>query len=199
MAKLMNWHNFSQAMKEKDILLFSALDVQRVFSASPSAATFLLYRYAKKGFIKRIKQGLYVFPDALPPDPYIANRLYEPSYVSLQFALSYHRIIPETVYEITSVTPKATRRLEALGKIFSYRRIARKAFTGYTIVQQQGFGFAIADAEKAFVDTLYYRLLSGSISLDRFDKEKITTKKALEYATLFQNKKLIDLVITLLQ
>ncbi len=76
-----------------------------------------------------MKRGLYAFPDALPPDLYVANKLYEPSYISLEFALSYHGIIPETVYEITSVTTKSTRRFEAMGKVFTYRRIKREAFT----------------------------------------------------------------------
>lgn len=199
MANLMNWHNFSETMRRKNILLFSALDVRRVFSMSESAATFLLYRYAKKGFITRIKRGLYVFPDSLPHDLYIANKLYEPSYVSLEFALSYHRIIPETVYEVTSVTSKSTRRFETLGKIFSYRRIARRAFTGYVVVQQQGCSFAIADPEKAFIDTLYYRLLAGHDSLDRFDKEKINKEKALAYADLLHNRELSAMITTSLR
>mgnify|MGYP001575531160 CR=1 FL=1 len=199
MAKLVNWHLFESKMKEKRLLLFSALDVRKMLPLSKIATTFLLHRYAKKGFITRVKRGLYVFPDALPPELFIANKLYEPSYVSLEFALSYHRVIPETVYEITSVGPKATRRFESLNKTYSYRRITKKAFTGYTAQKQKGFSFVIADAEKAFVDALHYRLLDGRKPINRFDKSKINPTRALKYAGLFRNPKLIGIVKTTLK
>ena len=159
----------------------------------------MLYRYAQKKFITRVKRGLYVFPDALPPDLYLANKLYEPSYVSLEFALSYHRIIPENVYEITSITPKATRHFETLGKVYSYRRLNKRMFTGYATQKQKGFSFQIADAEKAFVDTLYYRLFDGREPLSRFNKDKINKTRALHYAQLFDSKKLISIITTTLR
>ncbi len=126
MAKLVNQTKFAAQIRDKKLFIFGASDIRALFGVSAVAAASLLHRYKKRQFIAQIKRGLYVFPDFLPPDPYIANKLYSPSYVSLEFALSYHGIIPETVYEITSVTPKSTRRFETLGKIFSYRKIKKK-------------------------------------------------------------------------
>ena len=194
MAKLLNQADFTAKIKAKKIVLFSARDIETLFGVSKVAATFLLFRYAKKGIVIRAKRGLYVFPDALPPELYLANKLYSPSYLSREFALSYHGIIPETVYEITSVTTKSTRRFEALRKIYSYRTIKKSAFTGYVVERQRGFAFWIADAEKAFVDTLYYRALFGQKPLDRFNKEKINKNKALGYAKLFGKPKLISIL-----
>jgi len=194
MAKLVNRADFVAKIKAKKIVLFSPRDVQTIFGVSKVAASFLLHRYKKGGTIVRIKRGLYSFPDALPPELYLANKLYNPSYVSREFALSYHGIIPETVYEITSVTTKATRRFETVGKIYSYRRIKKTAFTGYTVEKQGGFTFRIADIEKAFVDSLYYRVLFNKKPISRFDKNKININKALDYALLFNNKKLIAIL-----
>ena len=199
MAKLVNWYTFERRIKERHLLLFNSSDVRRVLGVSPVAAIFLLHRYTKKGLISRLKRGIYVFPNRLPPDLYIANKLYEPSYVSLEFALSYHRVIPETVYEITSVTTKATRHFSVSGKTYSYRKLKRAAFTGYYVVQRQGANFLIADAEKAFVDVLYFRVLSGEKPPGRFDKEKINTAKALKYASIFGNRKLVGVVRRALQ
>src|SRR3989344_35480 len=199
MAKLVNWYKFNKIMKDKKILLFSTTDIQRIFSVSKVAANFLLFRYAKKGYIARIKRGIYGFPDALPPELFLANKIYEPSYVSLEFALSYHRIIPENVYEITSITTKATRRFETLGKVFSYRKVKKGVFTGYTIEKQNDVSFRIADAEKALVDYSYFRLLDGNQPLSRFDKTKIDFKKALHYAKAFNNQKLTDTIQTILK
>ncbi len=188
----MNWHNFEKKMKEKNL--------PRVFGVTPIAAKFLLYRYAKNGFITRVKRGLYTFAgESAIPTPYIANKLFEPSYVSLEFALSYHRVIPETVYEITSVSTKKTQRFHAMNKIFSYRRIKKEAFTGYDVARQGAFSFLIADPEKAFVDLAYLRSIRQKEFLDRFNKKKINKVKALRYAKLFKNDKLMEIIKNSLQ
>jgi predicted transcriptional regulator of viral defense system len=199
MAKLVNWYEFNKRLKDKKILLFSATEIQRLFGVSKVAAGFLLHRYTARGYLARVKRGLYVFPDALPPELFLANKIYEPSYVSLELALSYYRVIPENVYEITSITTKATRRFEKLGKIYSYRRIKKTAFTGYTIEKQKGFSFQIADPEKAFVDCNYFRMLDDLKPLSRYDKEKINPAKALDYASLLGNKKLVSIIKRTLQ
>ena len=194
MAKLVNRQNFMAKIKDKGLGIFTTRDVQVLFNVSKVSSSFLLHRYNKAGFIVRIKRGLYAFPDAMPPELYLANKLYAPSYISCEFALSYHGIIPETVYEITSISSKATRRFEKLGKIYSYRHIRKSAFTGYNIVKQRGYSFLMADPEKAFVDTLYYRVLFGNSPLSRFNKEKINQEKALQYAKLFENRKLVGIL-----
>ena len=194
MVKLVNQTDFAAKIKDKRILIFTANDIRALFGVSAVATAGLLNRYKKRGFILQIKRGLYVFPDALPPDLYVANKLYSPSYVSLEFALSFHGVIPETVYEITSVTTKATRRFETLGKIFSYRKIKRAAYTGYEIQNQKGLSFYLADAEKAFVDANYLRLKNKQKPISRFDKDKIQPEKALRYAKLFGNVKLVSII-----
>lgn len=195
----MKWINFEREIKKKNIKLFTPLDVQRFLGRSKIAIRFLMHRLKKQGYIESVKRGIFKLSDELVPDLYIANKLYEPSYVSLEFALSYHGIIPETVYEITSVTTKATRRFETLGKVYSYKKISRGAFTGYSIQKQNDLGFAIAEPEKAFVDLTYLRLRKKKKFLSRFDKEKINPTKALRYAKLFNNKKLISVIKTTLQ
>lgn len=194
MAKLVNWAIFEKKLKEKKILIFTPLDIRRIFGVSKVAANFLVYRYTQRGFVIRLKRGLYTIYDVDIPDLYLANKLYEPSYISLEFALSYHRIIPETVYEITSVTPKTTRRFIALGKVFTYRSIKKEAFTGYSTERQRGLTFTIAEPEKAFVDLTYFKVLNNKKLISRFDKEKINLSKALRYTKLFNNKKLTSII-----
>src|SRR3989338_7321180 len=191
MVKLVNQTSFASKIKEKKLYIFSANDIRALFGVSAVAASALLHRYKKQGFVLQIKRGLYVLSDVLPPDVYVANKIYSPSYVSLEFALSYHGIIPETVYEITSVTTKTTRQFETLGKVFSYRKIKKTAYTGYEIQKQQGLSFYIADAEKAFVDANYLRLKNKQKPISRFNKEKLNPERSLRYAKLFDNTKLI--------
>ncbi len=199
MVKLVNQTIFSSKIKEKKIFIFNANTICSLFGVSSIAASALLHRYKKQGFILQLKRGFYVFPDALPPDVYVANKLYTPSYISLEFALSYHGVIPQAVYEITSVTTKTTRHFEALGKIFSYRKIKKTAYTGYEIKTQKGLSFNIADAEKAFVDLNYLRLINRQKPISRFNKEKINPARAIKYASLFVNKKLTGIIKTTLR
>jgi len=190
----MKWTDFERQIKEKNIKLFTLLDIQRFFGRSKIAVRFLVHRLKKNGHIANVKRGLYKLPDEQIPDSYVANKIYAPSYVSLEFALSYYGVIPETVYEITSVTTKATRRFETLGKVFSFRKIKKAAYTGYAVQKQDGIGFYIADAEKAFTDANYLRMINGQEPISRFNKDKINKNKVLKYASLFGNKKLINII-----
>ena len=199
MVKLVNQTIFAAKIKDKKLPVFTAADICTLFGLSAGSAAKLLHRYASRKFIVRIKRGLYTLADISLLELFIAGKLYEPSYVSREFALSYHQVIPETVYEITSITPKATRRFEKLGKVYSYRTIKKTAFAGYEIARQNGLSFRIADAEKAFVDANYFRLLDGLKPLSRYNKEKINPAKAVRYASLFENQKFTSIIKTTLK
>lgn len=195
----MKWDEFSKEMRQKRVQVFTPLDIRRVVGGTKTAVTFLVHRWKASGKIVGLRRELYAFADAHLPEPYVANKLYEPSYVSLEFALSYHRIIPENVYTITSVTTRRTNEFQFMGKLFAYKKIKREAFTGYATVHRGGFSFNIADPEKAFVDANYYRYLKGVKPLRRFDKEKLRNVRAVKYARLFHNRKFISIIITALQ
>src|SRR5208283_2899901 len=55
----------------------------------------------KSGAIVRVKKGLYIFGPDYSRGPYsrelLANLMYGPSYVSLDYALAHHALIPERV------------------------------------------------------------------------------------------------------
>ena len=199
MVKLVNQTIFATKIKEKKLPVFTGIDIRVLFGVSVPAASALLHRYKRRGFILQIKRGLYRLSDEQIPDLYVANKIYAPSYVSLEFALSYHGVIPETVYEITSVTTKATRRFETEGKVFSFRKIKKSAYTGYEIQKQKGCSFFVADPEKAFVDSNYFRMLDGLKPISRFDKGKVNPQKTLRYAKMLNSTKLVSIIKTTLQ
>lgn len=190
MAKQMNWYKFEQTLKNKRIFLFTPLDVKRIFNIGPTAVSFLLHRYSKRGLILCLKRGCYALSSDLLNDFSIANKLYAPSYISMEFALSFYGIIPETVYEITSVTPKSTRRFSVTGKNFSYHRIKKEAFFGYIPLKQNDITFLIAEPEKAFIDFIYFKMRQGQKFMDRFRKNKLNRTKIFAYVRRFRNKQL---------
>jgi hypothetical protein len=58
--------------------------------------------------------------------PLIANHLYGPSYVSLDYALGHYGLIPEAVRQITSVTTRRGKTYDTpLGRFFDERLVLR--------------------------------------------------------------------------
>ncbi len=88
----------------------------------------------REGVIVRVKKGLYIFGSELQQRPfssvYIANLIYGPSYVSLEYALQMYSLIPERVEEITSVTSGRSKRFVTPIGTFSYRKIPERAYAG---------------------------------------------------------------------
>jgi hypothetical protein len=77
-----------------------------------------------QGIIYQLRRGLYIttpLVNKTNPEPFlIANHLYGPSYVSLDSALFYWGLIPEQVYEITSVTTKPSKKFQPLKTTYSF-------------------------------------------------------------------------------
>lgn len=113
--------------------------------------------WSQNGKIIQLRRGLYTLASPYQKvhiHPFIlANRLYSPSYVSYQSALSYYGLIPEGVYTTVSATTRKTKDWETqLGK-FSYHSMQKDWFKGYTSLKlddrQSAF---IAQPEKALLD-----------------------------------------------
>jgi len=94
--------------------------------ANPAAK---IARMVKAGEIVRIKQGLYEM-DPQTDGILLAEAIYGPSYLSFEFALSYHGLIPEAVYQYTSATfeKKRTKLFETPFGVFSYRDVPSLVF-----------------------------------------------------------------------
>jgi hypothetical protein len=121
----------------------------------------------KKGIIIRIKKGLYIFGEAFRKKPYsretLANLIYGPSYISLEYALQYHGLIPERVEAVTSVTTGRTRTFHSTVGLFIYKSIPLSAFRiGMDRIEiGEGRAFLIAVPEKALADKVYLDRGSG--------------------------------------
>ena len=115
----------------------------------------------RQGTIIRVKKGLYVFGEAERRAPVhkeiLANLIYGPSYVSLEYALQCHGLIPERVETVTSVTTCRSREFSTpLGR-FTYRAVPLAAFTtGVERVEvEPGRAYLLAVPEKALADKLH--------------------------------------------
>jgi predicted transcriptional regulator of viral defense system len=186
----MNFQQIRQALKEHNLEVFTNQDFVNLFNFKPEVATVKLSRYKKLNYLISPKNGIYYLNREVPDKFRIANKIYKPSYISLDSALSRHGIIPETVYAITSLTTKATRIFEDQQTVYRYYKIKSSCFTGYDLVNDVYF----ADPEKAFVDYLYFVSLGKRVLNDRFNLDKLQQKKVYFYASLFKSEKLNNLV-----
>jgi len=117
-------------------------------------------RLLADGDIVRLRKGLYCFGEGLRREPisreYLANLILGPSYVSLDYALSFHGLIPERVEEITSVTTRRSRVFTTpLGR-FSYHGLdTRRYAVGARLESSGDARFLIASPEKALADKVW--------------------------------------------
>ncbi len=114
----------------------------------------------KSGQLVALRRGLYVAgPEADLPVPdalLLANHLRGPSYVSLESALSYWGMIPERVFEVSSVTLKTAKIYNTPIGRFSYRHLAAPYYSfGVQRIQLATDQMAmIASPEKAICDKI---------------------------------------------
>jgi len=112
----------------------------------------------KKGAVIRVKKGLYVFGPDYSRGPfsreYLANLIYGPSYVSLDYALSYYGLIPERVETVTSVTCSKNRAFSTPIGRFTYWSIPIDSYrVGVDIIELgERHSFLMATPEKALAD-----------------------------------------------
>jgi len=118
----------------------------------------LLSKWERKGYLVRLRKQLYFLKGNKTDLLLIANQMY-PSYISLEYALSYHHMIPEIPQSITSVT--AGRRLSISNALcqFYYRHIQSDLYCGYLLKQSKykDLYFKIAEPEKALFDLFYLK------------------------------------------
>lgn len=118
-------------------------------------------RLMRKKAIVRVKKGLYVFGEAYARQPFsretLANLIYGPSYISLEYALSFYGMIPERVEVVTSVTNKRNKFFKTPAGNFSYACIPPQMFNaGMTqVALDETHNILIATKEKALADKVF--------------------------------------------
>ena len=172
-----------------------------------------------KGDIVRVKKGLYILGESLRRRPFsrelLANLIYGPSYVSLEYALHYHGLTPERVETVTSVTCGRSRTFDSPVGIFSYRMIPMVAYrTGMDRVElDDGRSFLIAIPEKALADRIVadrgagistqkelHDYLLASLRIDPAGLSQLNPDKLAEIARHYRSRRvklLADLVTRL--
>lgn len=172
-----------KTLYQKQVNLFDVAYAAKIFAFKRQNSLYkLLQRLEKAQIIKRITKGKYQFLLAQVNDFELANFLYQPSYLSLESALSFYGILPQFPYTITSVTPLKSKKIIYQEKEYEFAHVGKRHFWGFTRKEK----FFIATAEKALLDELYFmakglrKIHLSDLDLRNIDKKKIKTM-SLEY------------------
>lgn len=184
-------------LKEKlsGYTVFSLQDIKKIDKVFYRSR---LSEWQNKGHIKKIRRGYYMFADQLLNESvlfFIANKIYVPSYISFEMALSYYGLIPESVYGITSVTTNKTIRFKTEIGEFIYSHFKPQLMFGYKIISFGEVSFKMAEIEKTILDFFYINThikADADFSELRINEDVFRTKmdgeKLMKYLNLFSNK-----------
>ncbi len=181
----------------KTLGIFSHNDIQLL---SPNFRGPTLTEWIEKGWIKRIRRGWYIDSSFKPHDYdyfYIANKIYTPSYISLESALNHYGFIPEAVMQITSVTTRKTNLFSTEFGEYTYKTIKPEIYFGYKIFEFSTKSVIMATPEKTLLDYLYFHneiVDVKDFEELRFNKdtinENVNFKRLNRYIKNFKNKEL---------
>lgn len=114
-------------------------------------------RMVRDGELFQLKRGLYETDRSVSPHC-LAASICSPSYISFEYALSWHGLIPEAVRAVTSASfgKRRTKTYRNVFGRFTFRDVPRAAFPWMLLVEKEGeYYYRIAEKEKALLDKLY--------------------------------------------
>lgn len=150
----------------------------------------ILRYYSEQKVLRKLRRGIYVKPDYNPLE--VAVRLYQPSYISLQYVLQRSGVIFLYDESITCVS-YLSRETEIDGNNYTYSRIKESLFVHFKGIEQHR-GYSLATPERAFLD-LYYLFPRFY-----FDNPHILNKeKVKEILPIYNNRSLERRVCKLLR
>ena len=155
-------------------------DAAEVLGMPNAVAAKLLARWAKKGWLSRVRRGLYVSvpleskaADMPMEDPWIvAAEIYRPCYIGGWSAAEYWDLTEQifrTVTVMTTQRPKQ-RNAELQGAKFMLRTVPDKAMFGLSTVWRGQAKVRVSDPARTILDILDNPLSGGGLrsSVDMF-------------------------------
>lgn len=170
--------------------------------------------WLKTGALIRVKKGLYVFGEEAAIVPYskeqIANLIYGPSAISLQYALSYYQLIPERVTTVTSITNKRNKSFSTPIGHFTYSYLSHSKYrVGIEVATlPSNIHFFIASPEKALCDQIHITdkniklssleevkgYLAADLRIDMTQLDKFRINKLNEIGKLYRDERINALI-----
>lgn len=173
---IQDWLNIFK--KYSDITIFHINHLKLLASLHDHTLRVSLSRLSKSNSIKRICRGFYANPFNMPTLEEISGKIYQPSYISLESALSSYGILSQIPQTLTCVTTQFPRTFKTSFGIIEYRQVKGTCFWGFIKKNK----CLIAEKEKALVDYLYLSTNKNrKHKLSMLNIEDINLKKVKRY------------------
>lgn len=134
----------------------------------------LIHYLLQRGKIKRITKGYYTTREEVS----LAVFAFQPAYLGLQDALSFHNLWEQETIPVVITTRKVRQGIrKVFGQNILIRRISKKYFFGIEHALGKSYALPYSDVEKTFVDFIYF-------------KENLTKEVIKEFKLRINRKKL---------
>lgn len=193
-----------------DNLLLFTKESLRQWEKNENALSFNIKYWTKNKLIVPLKKGVYILRSRFEKEEnkdlyleYLANKIYEPSYISGEYVMSKYNLLTEAVYGISSITTRKTKSFDTTLGNFNYYSVGSRLFFGYEIVKFYSANIMIAKKSKAVFDFLYLRFFRNALISDNSIEElrinwENLTKKEFEnvgkYASDSKNKRVLQVI-----
>ncbi|MFH1435344.1 MAG: hypothetical protein ABIJ56_06475 [Pseudomonadota bacterium] len=176
----------------KKAALFDIAGAKKLFSVEKDNTLYkILQRLERKGVIVRLTSGKYRFAFREANEFETANFLLSPSYVSFESALSFHGVLAQFPYTITSATPLKSRKLVCEDREYEYSHIEKKYYFGFVRKDT----LLVAEPEKALLDQLYFMSKKlRQVHVEDLDLARVSSRKLKRYARKFNYLPLNNLI-----
>ena len=180
-------------------------DVQDALHCSSDYAYFLLHKLERKGWLERIRAGVYQFvpaaygyPEKIPPANafVVGAALIDPYYFSYCTSNSYYGFTTQMPFTLFIATTKKKAKVEWQSVTFKFVTLSKHKFFGYRIERVLDTDVYIAEPEKSVVDSFDKPHYVGGIEqLGRIiwrGFRKIDQEKLVDYAIRMKSHALVQ-------
>ena len=164
-----------------------------------------LTRLIRSGAVIRIKKGIYAFGPRYARGPVckeaLANLIYGPSYISLEYALAFYGMIPESVELVTSMTNKRNKTFSTPVGNFAYFYLHPKKYPVGVIQHEISplRHILIASKEKALSDLIaregsfsgpetLFKHFTENLRIDETELMNLNKRRLTEIADIYRNR-----------
>lgn len=161
--------------------VFDISDVKKLFPDETHINT-AIKRLMDSGAIIKVARGVYILRGRSFDVEKLATKLYYPSYISFESALSKYGIINQGLYKLTLATTRHSKKIVLKDIECDYSKLKTELFFGFNLVG----GTYLAEPEKAVIDMLYLVSLGKrTISFNEWHTKDLDRDKLKKYLPLF--------------
>lgn len=178
--------NFLLEIYKKPQTIFSLKEISLLFPQLPykNLKSKLSY-FVRVGKLKRLRKGIYAKENFNLLE--LANKIYTPSYISLETVLEQEGIVFQK-YQTIFVASYLSRRIKVGEQEIFYRKIKNEILLNSSGIEERDFSF-IACKERAFLDAVFLYKNYHFDNLRPLDWEKVK-----EIESIYSSKVLIKRV-----